>query len=184
MDKFSVASVTLKIIAIYVIILLLTNISTVVWILNTDAFDSSTGISLTHHRILIMLPFLLLLIVVGALFALNRSISWLLIDSDDADPPGIDDTTHPNQIVAFSVVGLFVIALALPEFLSSLFSILLAGGRIRGVLFSDRWPEILTEVLQLIVGIFLFLGARPLSEWWGRFIASTRPLRSKDGSDE
>lgn len=184
MDKFHVASVTLKIVAIYVIIVLLTNISTVAWTLNTDAFHSTTGISLIHHRILILAPFVLLLLIAGALFAFNRSLSWFLIESDDTESPETDETIYPNQVVAFSVVGLLVAAISLPEFLSSLLSILLAASRIRGTLFLERWPTLLAEFLQVFVGIILFLGARQISELWGRLASATRPLGPGDAPDE
>jgi hypothetical protein len=184
MDRFHVASLTLKIIAIYIIIVLLSNIPAYLWILDTGSFEADSGISQMRHRVLILFPLVLLLLVSGALFALNRTFSWLLIDNDDSDPIEESDEFTVKQAVAFSVVGLIIFAGAVPGFLSALLSVLLAGGRIRASIFSEKWPELLSGLLQSGLGIALFFGARALSDMWQRFTSSTRPIARNDASDE
>ena len=99
-----------------------------------------------YYRDLFLVPGLVFLATAAGLFLGARRLarSWF---PGEGDPPGRPLDTYGLQAVAFSVVGLVLLALALP------------GTVATGPLFAG---------LQAAIGLLLFFGARRLAAAWHR----------------
>ena len=105
-----------------------------------------------------------LLIALGILL-LSRSdrLAGRMFD-DGAPDPSPQTDAHELQAIAFSVLGVFVVAMAIPSLAA-----VLVNASVRDIPNDMRpslWPPLVKLGLQLGIGAGLFFKARPLSTLW------------------
>ena len=87
--------------------------------------------------------------------------------------PRDDGSVHLDPFpLALSLVGVWLAATALPP-LGAWLALFVhlshsLGGTARDVYFQDHWTTIVQQALQLVVGLFLFLGGKGLAATWRR----------------
>jgi hypothetical protein len=89
-------------------------------------------------------------------------------------------TARNIQAIAFSVVGLVMIVIAIPHLvqLASNLQILKSAGSemVKKEISIRTWAYSIGIAVQFIIGLFLFFGGRGLSSIW-YFFQKTRPMK-------
>lgn len=89
-----------------------------------------------------------------------------MLESDDHETTG-DWNTEQLQVVAFSAVGLYLIAVSIPAFLNALMRVWTVF-EFEGPVPRGAWLNPLVHSLSLVIGLYLFLGARVVVKLWKR----------------
>jgi len=169
-NKREIGSLAMKLAGIYAIIQMVTLASTSGLFLRMNYLSS-------HDRILSWCSYWFILLLIGAFgFFLIRWSTALSkgIFPEESDTPQISSPTfHDVQLLAFSLIGVFLIVTTIPRILTyvlSLVSHLVSiGFDIRGVKYWHyQWPECAGTVIKMLIGIWLFLGGRGLSNLWNK----------------
>lgn len=170
MSKQEIGSLAMKMAGIYAIIQMVTLASTSAWFLRSNLLSS-------HERILSLCSYWFTLLLLGVLgFFLIRWSAILSkgIFSEESEMSQISSPTyHDVQSLAFSLIGVFLIVTTLPRILTYILSLVWdlvsLGFDVRGVRYWHyQWPECAGTVIKMLIGIWLFLGGRGLSNLWSK----------------
>ncbi|MCT8136678.1 hypothetical protein H1D32_02290 [Anaerobacillus sp. CMMVII] len=113
-------------------------------------------------------PFLVLLVfsIVLWLFA-DRFTSFFILDEDqDYDVKKLQMDTNAFQVIAFSVIGLFMIVHTLPQFfmlIPTWLQLNEVGEHIHPSYKYELWFGVTEKVVRLMLGVGLLLGSRGLA---------------------
>jgi hypothetical protein len=120
--------------------------------------------------IVLLLIGLVILCGLGLVLLRHRIASWLV----PMPQPDLSGSVAGIQAVAFSVVGVFLLAHGFAGLLAQL-----------AMLVSDTWgssvERLATPLAQVAVGLALFLGARRLATIWQSLRTAGRPTGDRDG---
>ena len=177
MNKHEIACLALKIVAIYALVLLFSQIPVAVWMFNADHFEQIPGDSASARYISMLFPLLLLSVIVLLLLGLNRTFAWLLVDNDDdaSDESALDRV--PKQTIAYAVIGIYLIVTTLPGMFALLFELLFAGQGFRAPTWGANWPELLSQLLTIGLGLTLFFRGGSVTYYWERLQVLSRPMK-------
>jgi hypothetical protein len=176
MSKQELASLALKIIAVYALVLLIGQLPMVVWGLRGGMMElGAEAFGLKLHGATVV-PLLILAVIVVLLFGLNRTLAGFLADVDENAGDGSEDGSL-KQAMAFAVVGVYLVFSTLPELAATALNLLFAGDMMRASMWTMRWPDLLAEALTVALGVVLFLGGGSVTGFWKRLQAASRPLK-------
>ena len=180
MTKRSIASLAIKLMAVYVLILSAPSILSLGAVLGPLGADSSLWVLFS--------AIVSLIIFLGAFIWLIRRADWFAqkIVPDDESTEAIDKLTLSEvQAIAFSCIGLLVLSQTLPALGQQISYIgalkYAADPGVKVPIFASSLSKILSTVLQLAIGAYLFLSPRGLVELWSR-LQKTRPMKAGDAS--
>jgi hypothetical protein len=179
MNKHEIACLALKIVAIYALVLLFSQIPVTVWLLNSDQFEEASGASGSARYVSTLFPLIILSVIVLLLLGLNRTIAWLLVDNDKYAPDEPAINRVPKQTIAFAIIGIYLIATTLPALISMLLSLLFAGQGFRAPTWETSWPELLSQVLTVGLGLTLFFRGGSVTHYWERLQVLSRPMKKE-----
>ena len=177
MDNDHIGSLALKILAVYAIILLINAIPTMAWVISGGYLDAQYSLAATLHKWVLLFPLLALLVMVLIMVMYSRPLGRYLVESDAEITPAPDEDIVWKQSLAFSVVGVILIASSLPDLIVWVITKLYGGRHAPGSILGLGWPEFATYLIKLLFGLILFLGAKSLAETWKKFKNSTRPMK-------
>jgi len=174
MTKREVASLAFTIAGIYALIQAIPMVPSLVsWFGMMRGIAESTESAKTGQWALVtvamMLP-LAGLLLVGYLFIAHGGKFAARMFPDEDTAPGTKASVGGLQAVAFSVVGVLVVAMALPRllnavgFLANVYARTPPPERIPWT----PWTGLLAGVVQLGLGVGLFFGGRGLANYWQR----------------
>jgi len=167
MDKIQIASLGCKFLGIYSIIQSIPLLGNVLQIFALAKDDTSSGVSLFLSA---FLPFLMMATWGVALLIFSNKFAQKMVSANIEEPAGTVLSTKDLQSIAFSIVGLVMIVLAIPKIFQIGWNIhtLQSAGDQRGIqeLLMQNWSFTLATVIQFVIGIFLFIGSELLSSGW------------------
>jgi hypothetical protein len=148
-----------------------------VWLIVSRMPELGLGLVFTPRQpdgslswIVLVLVGLVILCGLGLVLLRHRIASWLV----PMPQPDLTGSVAGMQAVAFSVVGVFLLADGLAGLLAQL-----------TMLVSDAWgssvERLAAPLAQVAVGLALFLGARRLATIWQSLRTAGRPNGDRDG---
>jgi hypothetical protein len=173
MNQHQIASLSLKLLGIYAIIeaiLLLRELSQVfAWRGSTVQMES--GPFQTNLILLgILVSFSLLLFFGLFLIFFSNSLAKRMSSKNEVISESTELTPKNIQSIAFSVVGLVMIVIAIPDLVqlaANLEGLKSAGSEaIKKDISIGTWVYSIGLAVQFIIGVLLFLGARGLASCW------------------
>jgi hypothetical protein len=185
MNNIQIASLAFKLAGIFSIsqaIPLLRQISEVIALKNSPFFDSSFGQAFPGNYIFTgIIASISLLILFGfiLLFFSNTFSRKMFPQGSSPSTPETEITAKNIQAVAFSVVGVILIVIAIPKLVqigANIQALANAGDGdpVRSISIGT-WAYSIGLTVQMFIGILLFLGARGLSTLW-YFSQKIRPM--------
>lgn len=165
MSRNDIANLAFKITGLYCLI---QGIPFVRWALDARAWASTVWDYESWIVTLAMVVPLGLTMALGFyLLKQSRRLSEKMFPSPAPDPVPTD--AGSVQAMAFSVVGLFAVVSALPNLVGALLGIWLRWGDVQAKLgFYDEAAFVIPWLLQLALGVTLFVGAQRLAWFWRR----------------
>jgi hypothetical protein len=177
MSLIQISSLALKLLGIYAIIQALPTLGTFP---SMFAFaDGDKGYMFLGS----ILPFILLFGAGVFLILSSNKLASKMMVGDEINIPTTQLTGRNVQTIAFSILGIAMIAWAIPEFSKIFANIQLLKNA--GDEFPRKSIGIGTQVyaiglsIQCVVGLLLFFGAKGLSSIWF-FLQKTRPMSKTD----
>lgn len=161
MPLSKIASLAVGLLGLFVIVDALPIIQSLLFALIPESF---TGVKATNDASykLILLAMVLSTIFLGLILIISRNvIGSFLIGETSSDTLRISETDHYHSI-AFSVVGIYFVIHGASNFLGTTLPRSMSKASI-----SIAWPA----GIELLLGAFLFVGARPLALIWNRLRA-------------
>ena len=174
MDKVIIASLASKFLGIYALIQSIPLIGSISQLIAFAKDDPSLSFRLIIASII---PALLMAMTGIVLIILSNKIANKMLSGEKIQT---ETNVSPKDIqsIAFSVVGLLLIVLAFPKIIQVVLNIysLKSAGDERNVseLIMNNWNYTISIGLQLIIGIFLFIGGELLSSAWHFIIKRLR----------
>jgi len=126
-----------------------------------------------------LLPSLMLMIIAFVLLFWGDRIANKFSPSDQTNDSVSNLSTKDVQALAFSVVGVVIFLLAFIQLVRSGSSILFFFQRTKDSSQLFNLPYTVGIILQLIFGIALFFGAKPLSFFWHRIKYESNSRRNE-----
>jgi len=175
MNTRSVASLSLKLLGIYAIILALPHTQILLFFTQSFHGRETSPLMIVGY----LAPFLLLIATGATLICFSAKLSRLLVSTSDSKSEP-ETSTSDIQAIAFSIAGVIIAAKAIPRItqivtnISLLYNKGLESMAERAI--AQAWASGLGLVVQLAIGLWLFFGARGLTHMWQR-LQETRPMR-------
>ena len=182
MTPVQIAILSLRLLAIF------TLIDTIPYLMSlTEAF-AWKGVALAGDRQfntdLILIGTILSLVLqfsIGLfLFVYAKRLAKRMIAEEESEKSSTELSAKNIQTIAFSVVGLIMIVIAIPhiaQFAVNLQALKNAGAEtLKRSISIGTWAYSIGILIQFIFGIILFLGARGLSSLW-YFFQKLRPMK-------
>lgn len=184
MTQKQIASLSLKLLGIYSIIEaipLLRELSQVFAWRGSKIEMESGPIHTDLLLIGIMTSVGLLLLIGCCLIIFSKSLTKRMITEEEIINGTTELTAKNIQAIAFSVVGLVMIVIAIPHLVqlaANLQALKSAGAEsVKESIQIGTWVYSIGMAVQFIIGILLFLGGRGLSSIWF-FIQKMRPMKN------
>jgi|GEM_PF-1798623 len=183
MTQNQIASLSLKLLGIYSLIEaipLLRELSQVfAW--RGSRIEMESGPFRTDLLLMGIMTSVGLLLLLGlTLIIFSNSLSRRLITEEEAINEKAELTAKNIQSIAFSIVGLVMIVIAIPHLVqlaANLQALKSAGGEsVKQSIQIGTWVYSIGIAVQFIIGILLFLGGRGLSNIWF-FFQKIRPMK-------
>ncbi len=184
MTGTQIASLSLKLIGIFSIIQaipILKSLSEFFVFKDSNFFTpENTPPSYNYLLIGILTSFLLLLILGACLIIFSERLAKKIIKENEDKKTLTDLSVKDIQAIAFSVIGVVMIVIAIPKLIQIGTNIQVlnqAGDEVptRGI-SAGTWAYAIGLTVQSIIGLLLFFGARGLSSIW-YFFQKIRPLK-------
>jgi len=167
MDKKQIASLGCKFLGIYSIIQSIPLMGNVLQISAFAKDDPSFGVSLFLST---FLPFLIMAALGIALLIFSNRFAQKTVPTNSGINTETGLSTKEVQSIAFSVVGLVLIVLAIPKIFQIGWNVhaLQSAGDQRDTheLLKQNWSFTLAAGIQFLIGFFLFIGSELLSSGW------------------
>jgi len=177
--KQSVASLAIKLMAVYVMIWAFPSVIALGATLNQLRGDGTSGFLSGALISFVFLAFLL-----GVFICLVRRADWLsrkLVPDDESFDALNQVTLADIQTIAFCCIGLLVLSRSIPALVQQLSYIgaakYTAGSESDLKMFSSLFSQLLSTAVQLAIGLYLFLSPKGLTYLWQR-LQKTRPMKS------
>ena len=181
MNKREIGSLAFKLAGIYALILATSLIHSIFYVIGlfqgTSPYSEPTIYARVALAIGLPLPFLLLVALGVFLIVKSDKLSGRMfgesIERMEPSPSG-----REIQAIAFSVLGIFMFALALPKGMQVIINIFykLDDPSLRKQIRIGTWATAAGMTAQMILGIFLFFGGRALSRFWHNLRTARQPL--------
>ena len=168
MTKREVASLALKLSGIYAFIVSASSFRTMMFMIASIGDRPAQGPNSTLLAAGYGIPLLLLLFLGFYLISASERLSRHIFPQDSATEKTSPFSSEAMQTIAFSVVGLLLLTKAIPGLCRVILQIFdiyhqnLLLGYVKGKLVQD----LVVRVLQLALGLYLFLGSKGLSGFW------------------
>ncbi|MBI4681094.1 MAG: hypothetical protein HY753_07840 [Nitrospirae bacterium] len=184
MIRIQIASLSLKLIGIFSIIQaipILKELSAAFAFKKSNLFISEAAPPTFNYLLLGILTSIILLLILGTCLIIFSDKLAEKIMKGNSETLLTDISARDIQLIAFSVVGVVLIVLAIPQIvqLGVNIQVLKQAGDdlpIKNVLAST-WAHAIGLTIQTIIGLLLFFGSRGLSSLWYSF-QSTRPMKN------
>ncbi len=181
MTKKEIISLSLKLAGIYCLIMAITHfgytIPSVIFSLKRESFWSML-ISITSFLSLLLLltPFVLLLLF-GFYLIFSNKLPSKMASSMIQEEKTTSFTYQDIQVLAFSIIGVWLLASTIPIFIQPIVRIItiLSISQPSNFVFPGSYfiSQIVIAVLKLALGIYLFSGAKGLVKLWQKFQSTT-----------
>jgi len=185
MSKFQITSLSLKLAGIYSIIQaipILKFIDFGFFFKNSNYFATNSDKMFKMNYLFIgtFTSFFLLLLVGAILIIFSQKIAKKITKGDEDNNSLSGLSAKDISSIAFSVIGVILIVIAIPKLVqvgANIQFLKQAGDEMptRGVLAST-WAYSIGLIVQIIIGLLLFFGARGLSTIWC-FLQKIRPMK-------
>jgi hypothetical protein len=167
MEKKQIASLGCKFLGIYAIIQSIPLLGNVFQVFAFAKDDSSFGASLLISA---FLPFLLMAFFGFELLFFSNKFAKKMVPANDSVNSDNILSSKDLQVIAFSIVGLFMIVHAIPKIFQIAWNVhaLQSAGDQRDTqeLLRQNWSFTLATGIQFLIGLFLFIGSELLSSGW------------------
>ncbi len=180
MTKKEIVSLSLKLAGIYYLIMAIAylnfTIMAVVSSLRGQGFWDML-ISITPFVLLLLsiTPFVLL-ILFGAYLIFSNKLPSKMASSMIEEEKTTCFTFQDIQVLAFSIIGVWLLSSAIPSFIQAIFRITVLYPSSQQSVPVYTISQIVAAVLKLALGIYLFSGSRGLAKLWQKF-QSTRGMK-------
>ncbi len=169
MTKKEIVSLSLKLAGIYCLILSISYFG----------FAIMNAVSAWRQGFLYMLISItpsVLLLLFGAYLIFSNKLPSKIASSMIQEEKTTSFTFQDIQVLAFSIIGVWLLSIAIPTFIQAILQItVLYSGSQRSVpVYSIS--QIVASVLKLALGIYLFSGSKGLAKLWQKF-QSTRGMK-------
>jgi len=169
MTKKEIVSLSLKLAGIYCLILSISYLS----------FAIMSAVSAWRQGFLYMLISIIpsvLLLLFGAYLIFSNKLPSIMASSMIQEEKKTSFTFQDIQVLAFSIIGVWLISSAIPTFIQAILQItvLYSGSQQSVPVYSIS--QIVASVLKLALGIYLFSGSKGLAKLWQKF-QSTRGMK-------
>ena len=169
MTKKEIVSLSLKLAGIYCLILSISYFG----------FAIMSAVSSWRQGFLYMLISItpsVLLLLFGAYLIFSNKLPSIMASSMTQEEKTTSFTFQDIQVLAFSIIGVWLLSIAIPTFIQAILQItVLYSGSQRSVpVYSIS--QIVASVLKLALGIYLFSGSKGLAKLWQKF-QSTRGMK-------
>ncbi|MGD0022342.1 MAG: hypothetical protein ABSC54_08575 [Smithellaceae bacterium] len=122
----------------------------------------------------------LLLLLGVCLITFSKALAKKIVEENETEDSSAELSAQNIQSIAFSVVGLIMVVIAIPHFVqlaANLQALKNAGSEFPKQSISiGTWAYNIGLAAQFIIGILLFFGGKGLSSIW-HFFQKTRPLK-------
>ncbi len=181
MTKKEIVSLSLKLAGIYCLIMAISHLNFaimyVVSSLRQGFWDML--ISITPF-VLLLLSFtpVVLLLLFGAYLIFSNKLASKMASSMIEEEKTTSFTFQDIQVLAFSIIGVWLISSAIPTFIQAIVRITVMYSTSQRSVSVYFIPQIVATVLKLALGIYLFSGSRGLAKLWQKFQSTrgTKPL--------
>ena len=187
MTKNFVFSISLKLMGIYSFVQAIILLQGFGMFITSYSNFAGEDVNLPAMYIGALLPSCLLIILCFVLLMFSNKIANKLIGLNESSGSCGDITSENVQSLAFSVIGVVIVLLAFIQIVrygSSMLFALQSAQDSRRLL---SLPYTIGIILQLLLGIALFFGAKPLSLFWHRLkyewsSSKNKTLKDRDRS--
>jgi len=157
MTKRDILELAIKIIGIYMVILILNFIHSILisipWIFERREHNSL--LFLISYTISVLIYF-----VVAYYFIFRaNSLANIICKEDKPFRESNNIQKETIQEIAFTVVGIYLIANVLPKITQSIIT-LIQQGRFKNIQFSYSFSHLISSIIQIGIGIYLVLGSK------------------------
>ncbi len=180
MTKKEIVSLSLKLAGIYCLIMAISHLNFTIWSvvssLRRQGFWSML-ISITPFVLLLLsiTPFILLLLF-GVYLIFSNKLPSKMASSIIEEEKTTSFTFQDIQVLAFSIIGVWLLATTIPNFIQAIVRMTALYSSSQQSVSGYFISQIVTAVLKLALGIYLFLGGKGLAKLWLKF-QSTRGMK-------
>ncbi len=171
MTKKEIVSLSLKLAGIYCLIMSIPHVGIVIGAVSTWR--------LGFLFMLISITPVVLLLLFGAYLIFSSKLASKMASSMIQEEKTTSFTFQDIQVLAFSIIGVWLISSAIPYFIYAIVRIVEHSTSQQSVpVFRDSniISQIVTAVLKLALGIYLFSGSKRLAKLWQK-VQSTRGMK-------
>ncbi len=179
MTKKEIVSLSLKLAGIYCLIMSISYLSfaimSAVSALRRQGFwDMLTSIT---PFVLLLLSFtpVVLLLLFGVYLIFSNKLPSKMASSMIQEEKPTSFTFQDIQVLAFSIIGVWLLSSAVPTFIQAMVQITVLYSSSRQTVPVYFISQIVAAVLKLVLGIYLFSGGKGLTKLWQKF-QSTRDM--------
>jgi hypothetical protein len=179
MTKKEIVSLSLKLAGIYCLIMAITRLNfaimSAVSSLRQGFWDML--ISITPF-VLLLLSFtpVVLLLLFGAYLIFSSKLPSKMVSSMIEEEKTTSFTFQDIQVLAFSIIGVWLLSSAIPSFIQVIVRITVLHSSSQQSVPVYYISQIVAVVLKLALGIYLFSGSKGLAKLWQKF-QSTRGMK-------
>lgn len=186
MTKQEIASLALRLLGIYCFIQALTFLASSLSLVGMNVTEMGLSRSLMIAGA--ALPIFGYLLAGVVLLMFGDRIAGKMINQDKhAGAPAAGITTRDAQTLAFSIVGIYLITTSLPSLASLLWTIAYyyrkGGPDLARAGVENVWRPTIQVIVEFMIGVGLFLGARGVSSLWF-FLQKVRGPKLLDSNRE
>ena len=179
MKKRDIASLALKLLGIYAFIVSISMLQSIVFVISR--FIHTQEANLLTSIIGFLIPLILMITFGIYLLKASDKLSNRIFTGIENNNSTMKLSSHDVQAIAFSIIGVFLITNVIPKLfqkIAQLLSLVSIQDRVLLKTVGQRLSEDLLEmIIQLILGLYLFLGGKGISKLWHK-IQSTRGMQS------
>ena len=168
MKKKSLFSLFLKIMGIYSFIQAIILLQSFGMFITIYSKLDTENVNILAMYIGVLLPSCLLLSLFFILLFFSERISTKVIGSDESVDVLTALTSKEVQALAFSIVGVVFFLLGIVNIVRHGSIVLLTFQQVGGIERILDYPSVLGFLFQIILGMVLFSGAKPLAIFWHR----------------
>jgi len=157
MTKRDILELAIKIIGIYIVILILSLINTILtFITNLIRMqDINNSLFIISYTISIIIYFI---VAYNFIFRAD-SLANIICKEDKSLECNSSIQKETIQEIAFIIVGICLIAIAIPKITDAIINII-QQGRFKNIQFTRGFSYIVDSIVQIGIGVFLILGSK------------------------
>lgn len=180
MTKKEIVSLSIKLVGICCLIMAITHLSyaihSIVSLIRQQGFWSwLTSITSLISLLLHLIPFVLLMLF-GFYLIFSDKLPSKMASSMIQQEKTTSFTFQDIQVLAFSIIGVWLLASTIPNFIQAIVRITALYSSSQQSVSGYFISQIVTAVLKLALGIYLFSGSKGLAKLWQK-VQSTRGMK-------